>query len=198
MTSKNFFSRVLTPLLIIATMVFAGGCENNPDNSNSSANVQDKSVPTSEEKKTVQSLEIDRCTKEIGRNPNDIDAYLERAQHYWKLNQYELAVKNYDKIIELASDCSYAYMGCGASYLKMKNYELAIKELSKAIELLANDAENLSKTYAYLAECYLELGDKEKAREDFKKAGYATDEEISDYYNQYVNYDKAFKFNPLR
>jgi len=68
-------------------------------------------------------------------NNNESVYYFYRGNRYYNLHQYEKAVENYTKAIELAPYYDWAYNNRGASYKNLRQYEKAIEDFKKAIEL---------------------------------------------------------------
>jgi len=82
------------------------------------------------------------------------------------LKQYESAIEDYGKAIELNPNFAEAYNNRGAAYLNLKQYESAIEDYGKAIELNPNDAEaynNRGAAYALLSQHEREIADYNKA-----------------------------------
>lgn len=86
-----------------------------------------------------------------------------KALPYWKTQKYEVALKYYDKAVELDKE---EYLG-RRGYLKclfQEDYEGALADLEAAQSTYGNRYEN-DHTYAfYIALCYLQLNQFEKAR----------------------------------
>ena len=83
---------------------------------------------------------------------------------YHKIKNYEQALKNLNKAIQLASHAGY-YVDRGVIYLELKNYEQAINDFNKALEL------NPDASYSYFGrgKAYNALGRYEQAVNDFTK-----------------------------
>jgi len=82
------------------------------------------------------------------------------------LKQYEKAIADYNKVIELAPNYANAYNYRGLAYYLLEQYEKAIADYNKAIELAPNYA------YAYNNRgiAYYALEQYERAIEDYNKA----------------------------
>ena len=85
---------------------------------------------------------------------------------YYELKQYEKAIEDYNKAIELNPNDAEVYTNRGNPYYKLKRYEKAIEDYSKAIKLNPNDAV----AYYNRGNAYDELKRYEKAIEDYSKA----------------------------
>ncbi len=64
-----------------------------------------------------------------------------RGNSYSKNKEYDLAVKDYSKAIELDSEASDVYSNRGLTYSLKEEYELAFKDINKAIELNPSKSE---------------------------------------------------------
>jgi PGF-CTERM protein len=74
-------------------------------------------------------------------NQNYTEAYNNRGAAYYDLKQYERAIEDYSKAIELNPNYVGAYINRGVTYYDLKQYERAIEDFDKAIELNPNLAE---------------------------------------------------------
>lgn len=99
--------------------------------------------------------------------PDNAEAYIYLAEAQNRLNKTQGAIAALDRAIELEPGNTIALGNRGTIYFnKLKNYEIALEDFNRAIEL--NPDYGLA--YANRANCYLMLGDKEKARENAEKA----------------------------
>ena len=71
----------------------------------------------------------------IAKDPEHINAYLQRGFCHSLLKHYSLAVKDFSAVIERKAEHTWAYTSRGSAYSKMDLHELAIADFSKAIEL---------------------------------------------------------------
>ena len=78
-------------------------------------------------------------------HPNDAKAYYSRGTAYYYLNQYERAIKDFDRAIELNPNDVKAYYNRGIVYYDLKQYGRAIKDFDRAIERNPNFAEAYEK-----------------------------------------------------
>jgi len=95
------------------------------------------------------------------------EAYYNRGVAYAKLNQYEQAIKDYDKAIELNPNYAEAYNNRGNAYAKLNEHERAIEDFNKAVELNPN----LAEAYGNRGIVYSEIQRYEESARDLKKAG---------------------------
>lgn len=89
-----------------------------------------------------------------------------QANAHFVKGDYDLAVVNYNKSIELNPKDATSYLSRGFAYYNTKFYELAIADYTKAIELDGKE----SMTYFKRGDSYEKLGNAEKAMADYRKA----------------------------
>lgn len=89
----------------------------------------------------------------INVSPNDDRFYNYRAQVYEELKKYDLADKDYQKMISLKAGDVMGYMGIGRNANAQKRYEDAIKQFDYVIKL----ERNYSSAYSCRAESYIGL-----------------------------------------
>ena len=71
---------------------------------------------------------------ELDRNESSF-YYLPRAQVYEKLHNYDLAIRDYSKMLELEPDHIYVYNVRASLYAMVGRHDLALQDYSKTIEL---------------------------------------------------------------
>ena len=96
----------------------------------------------------------------------DAETYYNRGVDYYNQKQYESAIQDYNKTIELNPNYTLAYNNRGVAYLSLRNFNQAIADATKAIQLNPNYA----KSYQLRGLCYQALGETAKAQADFAKA----------------------------
>jgi lipoprotein NlpI/uncharacterized RDD family membrane protein YckC len=92
--------------------------------------------------------------------------YLNLGIAYYKKGQYQQAISNYNKAIEINPRYAEAYTNRGVAYGEKDQYGKAISDFSKAIEINPRDA----KAYYLRAFVYLHKKEDEKAWDDVHKA----------------------------
>ena len=97
--------------------------------------------------------------------PNDARFYISRGTFKGTEN-YEDAIEDYTKAIEIECNNVFAFRLRGDSKRKLGDYQGAIDDYTKAIEIYPDNAH----LYNYLAESKRKLGDNEAADEDDRKA----------------------------
>lgn len=131
--------------------------------------------------------------------------YIREGNAYSDNNEYEKALKAYEKAREINSRQEGAYLGCGNMYLKMGEYEKALTAYNKALEV------NPEYAYAYngRGNTYQAIGEYEKALADYTRAqeldpeyGYAyygrgrAYKAMGEYEKAVSDYDRALELDP--
>ena len=101
-------------------------------------------------------------------DPHNAQFYISRGTFRGTEN-YEDAIEDYTKAIEIEPNSVFAYRLRGDSKSKLGDYQGAIDDYTKAIEIFPNKP-NKAYLYNYRAESKRKLGDKEGADEDDRKA----------------------------
>jgi Tfp pilus assembly protein PilF len=113
-------------------------------------------------------LALDDLKKGVEVGPFSDSVHLLMADCHLKLNQPELAVKDYATIIAANPADDEAYEKKARLLLSMKKFNEALKDASAAIENYLG--ENPARLYKLRAEIYSKLGKNNLAQEDLKKA----------------------------
>ena len=109
--------------------------------------------------------EIQDLTKKIELEPNNFLNYMKRATAYLQSGDYNSALKDADKVVELKPDAlSYSFRAI--VYTLLKDYERAVKDYDKAIKLEPDNVDH----YKSRAKCHFELKDYERTVKDYNKA----------------------------
>ena len=95
-----------------------------------------------------------------------VQSYLIRGQAYLKLKRYELAMKDFKAVIELAPTLPSGYYYCGITYLQMDNLEKALE----AIRMARSISPDLPEVHNGMGVIYLEMGQPERAEKSFSNA----------------------------
>jgi len=98
--------------------------------------------------------------------PLDFAFYRKRADENISRGEYDLAVNDYSKAIELNPKDTSVYLNRGLAHYNKKNYDLATADYDKAIELNPKD----SMLYFNRANSYEKMGNVQKAVGDYQKA----------------------------
>ena len=110
--------------------------------------------------------EMDKAIEQLGMcialQPEDALFYETRAQMYYELEQYGLADKDYEKMIELDKGGVIGYMGIGRNAIAEERYDDAIKQFDYVLKMYSD----YSSGYAFRAEAYMKLGEYTKSADD--------------------------------
>lgn len=98
--------------------------------------------------------------------PLDFAFYRRRADENASRGEYDLAINDYGKAIELNPKDTSVYMNRGLAHYNKKNYDLATADYDKAIELSPKD----SMLYFNRGNSYERMGNVPKAVGDYQKA----------------------------
>ena len=79
--------------------------------------------------------------KLIRLDPDNPNAYYERADFYYEMDEYSKAIADYSKAIELNPQYVSAYFNRAYAYGETGDYDKAIADYSKTIELDPNDVQ---------------------------------------------------------
>ena len=96
----------------------------------------------------------------------EIAELFKTAKDHFNKGDYDQAIKDYDKAIELKPNYSDAYYNRGIAYDNKGNYDQAIKDYNKAIELNPNH----TNAYNNRGLTYDKKGDYNQAIKDYSKA----------------------------
>ncbi len=109
---------------------------------------------------TIQALK--NYSQAINIVPDDDRFYNQRAQVYYEQGKYDLADKDYLKMISLKEGDVMGYMGIGRNANAQKQYEDAIKQFDYVVKL----EPNYSSAYSFRAESYIGLKKYNEAIDD--------------------------------
>lgn len=106
---------------------------------------------------------IKKYTKRINKNKSDIYAYYIRGGIYYLNKEYDKAIYDFQKAIEINSDFDGAHAGLSYVFFEQKRFRKALASINKAIKI-----EGSSIQYNFQrAKCYDELNNKFKAINDY-------------------------------
>ena len=98
--------------------------------------------------------------------PPDFSFYQTRADQNAGKGEFNLAVADYSKSLEMKADNAIAYVGRGKAHFNLKSYDLSVKDFDKAVELNPKD----STAFLNRGVSYEKLGDSKRAMDDYQKA----------------------------
>ncbi len=114
-----------------------------------------------------QNNHLDSLNQILAKNPNDTYTLLDRGLLYDNKKEFDLAIQDYNKVIELDPTYTEAYYWRGyLNYYEFDNVEQALSDFSKAIELNPED-ERAFRERAFVNE---DLENYDAALKDYDKA----------------------------
>jgi tetratricopeptide (TPR) repeat protein len=123
------------------------------------------------------------CNAAIERNP-DAEPYNNRGNAYFGKGQFDAAIRDYDKAIELRPSYPQAYNNRGSAYKKKRQFDAAIRDFDKAISLEPN-----TPLYYYnRGNAYSGLSQYKRAIADFDKAIELNGLYAEAYHNRAIDY----------
>ena len=108
---------------------------------------------------------IQYYSKAIRYDPESVEAYNNRGAAYYNKGLYDLALKDYESAYRLNPDDAVSLYNIGEWYALTGQYRLALNYLNRAVAI----EPRLATAYVCRGAVFLNLGDKEKAREEFQK-----------------------------
>ena len=81
---------------------------------------------------------IDQFSLAIAADRTYFNSYDWRTSLYIELGYYELAIKDYDRLVRIGPKNSEAYGNRGYAYGQLGHYQRAIQDYDKAIQLYPN------------------------------------------------------------
>ncbi len=115
---------------------------------------------------------------------NLIVAYNDRGNAYGRKGEYELALADFNRVIELNSEDSDAYYNRGLTNKNQKNYDAAIRDYSRAIKLNPRYVD----AYNNRGNVYGHKGDYKAAIIDFNQTILLSPDNASAYFNRGLAY----------
>lgn len=113
---------------------------------------------------------IEEYTRKIVKDPNNIDYYIDRGDIYFSIREFEKALKDYSRVIELSSYSNSTkgkyYRDRGYIYYCLKEYKKAIEDFSKAIEHYSIETDLFPLRIDY----YIDRGDAYYCLKEYEKA----------------------------
>lgn len=101
----------------------------------------------------------------IEKSPNKARAYNNRGLAHFQNKDYNLALADFLKALELNPKYHHTYKNLGILYFKVRQHEKAIELYNRFIELFPFDSE----IYLNRGHCHLELGNYSQAIKDYTK-----------------------------
>ena len=112
-----------------------------------------------------QAEEAIKIVKElILRKPDDTSAYRDLTEFCVRLHECNLVIAAYKELIERIGENADVYVGLGIAYLELHSHASARDVFLLAIRMKPSDAF----AHYYLGLAYIGLGEREKAREEYR------------------------------
>jgi len=111
---------------------------------------------------------IKQATQNISLDPQDVSSHLDRARCYKQKEEFDKAIADYTKVIELEpkhKEIACVYENRALSYCQKGDFDKAIEDYNRAIGL-----DNWSYYYYLRGKAYAEKGDVDKAIADYAEA----------------------------
>ena len=105
-------------------------------------------------------------TQEKQSESRDATAYYNQGRAYGQKGQYDQAISDYSKAIEIDPKFATAYNNRGIAYRQKGQYDQAISDYNKALEINSTDAW----AYSSRGVAYYSKKEYDKSWEDIKKA----------------------------
>jgi tetratricopeptide (TPR) repeat protein len=77
---------------------------------------------------------VDAFTQTIRQDPDNMEAYYERAMTYATLGQFQHAIEDFGKVILRNPNDTNALIGRGASYINVGDYDRAVADLDRVLQ----------------------------------------------------------------
>ena len=89
--------------------------------------------------KTFSTATIESRTEELQKNPNNVDALIDRGRLFTTKGEYLFALSDLKKAVQLEPRNAFAHIRKGICENALGNYDIAIKEMNRGIELAPNN-----------------------------------------------------------
>ena len=134
----------------------------------------------------LQEYAKEQRSEAVDRNPQSADEYYDRAFEYHQKQEYDLALADYNQVIELDPSNEKALINRGLIYQSQGKDEDAIADYNKAIQINPNNFA----TYRNRGVLYFEQSQYELAKADWDKAIAINPKDALAYYNRGLLYLK--------
>ena len=114
----------------------------------------------------------------------EAEVYNNRGFDYCEIGQYDQAILDFSKAIEINPRLAHAYNNRGAAYLYKAQYDQAILDLSKAIEINPR----LARAYSNRGWAYIKKWQYDQAISDFNKTIEINPGFVEAYFNRAIAY----------
>ena len=111
-------------------------------------------------------LKIRACTAVIAADPRAGWAFINRAWAYERNGQFQNALADGNKAVELSPRQPMAYVNRAAAHIALKDYDRALADTNKALQLDGNHTD----AFVNRAYLYERLGERDRAIADYRRA----------------------------
>ena len=180
---KSFYISINMVALSMAGLILLYGCQEQTESfAKDSPVTQTKDIDLSAKDSAVRQgtdffvkgeyeKAVETFTGIIDLYPDYYDGYYGRGMAYGRLTQYERAIEDYGKTLQLnPPNPSTVYNSRAVLQMHLGRYELSIQDLNMVIELNPKGDANLSNAYYGRGIIYWKLGRFEEAERDIRKA----------------------------
>jgi tetratricopeptide (TPR) repeat protein len=158
-----------------------------------------------ERHRQAQQQKIEQLTRSLQRNPNDAQAYIERAKAQMKLRNVQAALADYDQAIRINPEDTSSLLSRAQLRLRVNNTQGALQDYDRLLQINPQEAEFYrSRAYAKTV-----LKDYQSAIADYNKviqlypqeAKFYTDRAyaktvLKDYQSAIADYNKVIQLQP--
>ena len=123
------------------------------------------SAKAANEGKTEEAKANAEIALQLLKSPSHESEFYARGMAHQELGNYDLAIADFDKALELDPRQSIVYVGRGNAYKQKKNYDRALADFDRAIQL----EPDLSEAYFDRGRLYTSLRDADRAIADYEK-----------------------------
>jgi len=113
-------------------------------------------------------------------------AYFKKGNTFFDIGQYEKAIENYNKIIELEPSNIKAYYNRGLANQKLRLYDKAIKDFTRTIQLKSDYIQ----AYFERGNVYFDKGLNKEAIEDYSKTLETNPDDVNSLFNRGLAYKR--------
>ncbi len=113
---------------------------------------------------------VNECNKRIDKNPQDWQAYYQRARSKQILFNYKASIEDTDVLIENRQLLNFAYWIQGESYVNLLDYTKAIEAYKKALDYY-NTPYTKARINFIIGMCYIQIDKEEQGCVYFEKLG---------------------------
>jgi tetratricopeptide (TPR) repeat protein len=133
---------------------------------------------------------VDAFTQAIRQNPDNLEAYYERAMTYAALGQFQRAIDDFNQVLRRNPNDLNSLIGRSASYISFNDYASAVPDLDRVVrEDLDNDVAYFNRGLAYAG-----LQQYSKAVDDYTRVIRGRPKWPSTWYNRGIVYAASGDF----